>query len=83
MAEISSGIICGCLPAVPLFFRHFVPRLRSTMGSLTGRKKTSASTKGTSQESSGHGVIKKSVYIELSGRAASVTESQERIHQKM
>ena len=29
-AEIASGIICGCMPVLPQFFRHFLPKLKST-----------------------------------------------------
>lgn len=29
-AEIASGIICGCMPVLPQFFRNFLPKLTST-----------------------------------------------------
>lgn len=29
IAEISSGIICGCLPTLPRFFRHYAPKFKT------------------------------------------------------
>lgn len=33
-AEIASGILCGCLPVLPQFFRHFVPKLVSKISTF-------------------------------------------------
>lgn len=35
-AEIASGIICGCMPVLPQFFRHFLPKLKSTFFNSSG-----------------------------------------------
>lgn len=34
-AEISCGILCGCLPVIPRFFRHFNFRLPFRLGSIS------------------------------------------------
>jgi hypothetical protein len=34
VAEIASGIICGALPTQPSLFRHYVPKLRTHMGTF-------------------------------------------------
>lgn len=31
VAEVASGILCGCLPVIPQFFRHCVPRIWKTL----------------------------------------------------
>lgn len=38
LGEISGGIICGCMPALPQFFRHFVPKITTALGA-SGRRK--------------------------------------------
>ena len=62
-AEISSGIIAGCLPVLPALFRHFVPKMTSTFNSYSRRirasKNCSLNTQHTSQWSSS------GVYVEL------------------
>lgn len=42
-AEIASGIICGCMPVVPQFFRHLLPKIKSHFGSYPLSKTESAS----------------------------------------
>ena len=32
-AEITSGIVCGCLITMPNFFRHFIPKITSKLHS--------------------------------------------------
>ncbi|KAF2640945.1 hypothetical protein P280DRAFT_469620 [Massarina eburnea CBS 473.64] len=41
VAEIASGIICACLPSVPPFVRHCIPRLRTLYGTVTPKRETS------------------------------------------
>ena len=31
LAEICSGILCGCLPVTPAFFRYYIPRVKSNL----------------------------------------------------
>lgn len=40
-AEMASGIICGCMPVMPQFFRHFMPRIRSRFSSYRRSKAAS------------------------------------------
>lgn len=35
LAEITSGIVAGCLPVLPAFFRHFRPKITSTFNSYS------------------------------------------------
>lgn len=42
-AEMASGIICGCMPVVPQFFRHFLPKIKSHFSSSNRSKAESAS----------------------------------------
>lgn len=42
-AEMASGIICGCMPVVPQFFRHLMPKIKSHFGSYRLSKTESAS----------------------------------------
>ena len=72
MAEISSGMICGCLPAVPLFFRHAGLKIKTTFGSFSMKKSTGRDgTAGATDDSR----YKERAYIELEGII--VSESQE------
>ena len=41
VAEIASGIICGCLPVVPQFFRIFVPKIASKITAIRQSKSSS------------------------------------------
>ena len=36
-AEITTGIICSCLPTVPALFRHYVPKISSRLASSSHR----------------------------------------------
>lgn len=45
-AEMASGIICGCMPVVPQFFRHFVPKIKSHF-STDNRSKTESASRST------------------------------------
>lgn len=40
IAEIASGIVCGCLITIPHFFRHFAPKIVSKFTSLTRSSST-------------------------------------------
>ena len=40
--EISGGIVCGCMPTIPQFFRHFYPRIKTHFGSRTLGNNTSS-----------------------------------------
>lgn len=33
LGEISGGIVCGCMPTLPQFFRHFIPKITSRLSS--------------------------------------------------
>ena len=50
-AELTSGVICACLPVVPAFFRHYVPKVRTSLS--TGLSKKSASTTRSGEDHSG------------------------------
>ena len=72
-AEIASGILCGCHPVLPQFFRHFVPKLVSKVSSSRIGKLFSK--KDGSDSSSGKAVLKvepsdprtlRGTYLELS-----------------
>lgn len=41
--EICSGIVCGCMPTLPQFFRHFIPKLRSRLSLGKSSKVSSGS----------------------------------------
>lgn len=43
---MASGIICGCMPVVPQFFRHFLPKIKSHLG-YSYRGKAESSSRGT------------------------------------
>ncbi|MCJ1424105.1 hypothetical protein MMC29_001992 [Sticta canariensis] len=45
-AEMASGIICGCMPVMPQFFRHFVPKIKSHF-STDNRSKTESASRST------------------------------------
>ena len=40
-AEVSSGIICGCLPVLPAFFRHFASKITFTFNLYSPEIRTS------------------------------------------
>lgn len=42
-AEMASGIICGCMPVMPQFFRHFLPKIKSHFTSYNRSRAESAS----------------------------------------
>lgn len=42
VGELATGIVCGCLPVIPPFFRHFVPIIASKLSSLTYTKRSSS-----------------------------------------
>jgi hypothetical protein len=62
MAEIACGIICGCLPALPTLFKRFGIKLKTTLGSLTGKRTTNNSDHSRITQESG---LKHGPYIEL------------------
>ncbi|KAL8885343.1 MAG: hypothetical protein Q9205_001018, partial [Flavoplaca limonia] len=43
LGEIASGMVCSCLPVVPAFFRHYMPKLTSSFKSSLGKVKGSRS----------------------------------------
>ena len=43
-AEITIGIVCSCLPALPSLFRHYVPKVTSRLRSSRAGKIRSSST---------------------------------------
>lgn len=43
LGEISSGIVCGCMPTLPQFFRHFVPKITSRLSSGRSNKPSAGS----------------------------------------
>ncbi|MCJ1303445.1 hypothetical protein MMC08_006255 [Hypocenomyce scalaris] len=47
-AEVISGILCGCLPVLPQFFRYYGPKVTAKLSSIRGSK-----TQGTSTNLSG------------------------------
>ena len=41
MAEVTSGILCGCLPVLPQLFHHYIPKIRKTLtASLRSKSQT-------------------------------------------
>jgi large subunit ribosomal protein L36e len=42
-AEITAGIICGCMPVLPAFYRHIVPHAKACLGSRSRTKDYRAS----------------------------------------
>lgn len=44
--EISSGIVCSCMPTIPQFFRHFYPKIKSQFSSHTLGNNTSSGQSG-------------------------------------
>ena len=45
-AEISSGIICGCMTTLPQFFRHYIPKIRNGLGSRSRGNETGLASSG-------------------------------------
>jgi hypothetical protein len=45
-AELTSGLICACLPVVPAFFRHYVPKVRTTLSAGISKKSGSTQRSG-------------------------------------
>ena len=43
MAEVTSGIVCGCLPVLPQFFRHYVPKIQKSLTATPRSKSQSRS----------------------------------------
>lgn len=83
LGEISSGIVCGCMPTLPQFFRHFAPKIATAFSSTrrsSGRGKSvefSAST-----EQSGHSRTSKARFPKSPyGDTDSYVELDERRHQ--
>lgn len=60
--ELSCGIICGCMPVLPQFFRHFVPKITSYLSS--GKSSTDKASAGSSNRG-GERMRKKSVVPHL------------------
>lgn len=40
VGELATGIVCGCLPVTPPFFKHFVPIITSKLTSLSRKSST-------------------------------------------
>ncbi|KAL9122970.1 MAG: hypothetical protein Q9187_000477 [Circinaria calcarea] len=52
--EIASGILCGCLPVLPQFFRHYMPKLKNVYTSLRpGKAQGTSNTEPSSLSRSG------------------------------
>ena len=60
LGEISSGIVCGCMPIIPQFIRHFYPKIRSQFSSRSLGNNISSGQSG--------------VYIKQSDRARAVSK---------
>lgn len=41
LGEISSGIICGCMPTLPQFCRHFIPIIKTKLSSRDSSQSSS------------------------------------------
>lgn len=83
LGEMTGGIVCGCMPMLPQFFRHFVPKIATAFSSSrrsSGRGKSnefSASTEHSAQTRSSKPRYPKSPY----GDTESYVELDERKHQ--
>ena len=52
MAEVTSAIVCGCLPVLPLLFRQHIPKLKSSLISTFRRmRQRNSDTSQTSKDS--------------------------------
>lgn len=83
LGEISSGIVCGCMPILPQFFRHFVPKIAtafSSTGRSSGRGKSNKFSASTEQ--SGHSRTSKARFPKSPyGDTDSYVELDERRHE--
>ncbi|KAF2830743.1 hypothetical protein CC86DRAFT_434629 [Ophiobolus disseminans] len=67
-AELTSGLLCACLPVVPAFFRHYVPKVRATLSGSLSKKSRSLTRSGDDHSrfaSGGTPNLKDGSYIEL------------------
>lgn len=55
-AEITAGVIIGCLPVMPALFRHFVPKIKTHFSSYRRSKNQSVSHSGPSVASANNPV---------------------------
>lgn len=79
IGETSSGIICGCMPTIPQFFRHFLPKITTklSLGNRSGSENLSASS-----EQANHGRASKAAHIRSRlGDSDVYVELDERSHQ--
>lgn len=40
MAEVATGIVCGCMPVLPQLFRHYIPKIRKSLTALRGKSQS-------------------------------------------
>ncbi|KAI4274159.1 MAG: hypothetical protein LQ337_004124 [Flavoplaca oasis] len=71
LGEIASGIVCSCLPVVPAFFRHYMPKLTSSFKSSLEKVKGSRSGGQESLSKSGSEWDRERGFIELTDKKAS------------
>ena len=77
IAEIASGIVCGCLPNLPQFFRRYVPRVRKSLtSSFRSKSLSKSSTSNTPKSSRARAstqALVKGSYVELDENVHSKT----------
>ena len=71
LGEIASGMVCSCLPVVPAFFRHYMPKLTSSFKSSLGKVKGSRSGGQESSSKSGSEWDRARGFVELMDQKAS------------
>ncbi|KAL8857491.1 MAG: hypothetical protein Q9178_005985 [Gyalolechia marmorata] len=71
LGEIASGMVCSCLPVVPAFFRHYMPKVTSSFRSSLEKVKGSRSGGQESLSRSGSEWDRERGFVELMDQKAS------------
>lgn len=83
VGEVTSAIICGCLPLMPQLFRHHVPKIRKTLAAaLRGKRKHRSEgpqrPEGARDDILNHALVKGN-HMELDEHSQSATRSETEI----
>ena len=78
-AEMISGIVCGCLPILPQFFRHYVPKITTKLSLFYQRTRRSRSTEGSNTIYSGQSMThRRAGPLDLPAYSSNYLELKER-----
>lgn len=83
VGEVTSAIVCGCLPLMPQLFRHHVPKIRKTLSAALRNKRKRRSEGPQRPEGARDDILNQALvkgsYVELDEHSQSGTRSETEI----